>query len=452
MRLALIALVLAADAVALPAPPAPVTITKHFTAADQVSGRYQYVPFDVPPGTVMLRISYDYDRANGDNVVDLGLFEPGRVDLGTPMRGYSGGAKTSVEVGINTSSAGYQRGPLPPGQWHALLGLYKVGAKGVDVRLTIATDQSTAAWYKGALHTHTLHSDGTVTPAELIRRFRAADFDFVAITDHNNLTHMDDGELAAEVARAARPIVIDGEEVTTPGGHANVWGLPRNAWIDFRVAPGDPRIRHLVAAATKLGAVFSVNHPASTCVACGWEHEWVEGISGLEISNGRHGEVDNALKIWDTLLVSGRHITGIGSSDWHSDPNPIDVANSRVYAERLGPQEILDAIKAGHVIVMNSGSAPTPELTFSVGGHTAIPGDTLTLPLSGSLQIDIARGLPNGKLVAVQNGALVPLAVLSPTGSGRVNMPVSPGYIRVEIRTADGGLYAAANPIYLRRP
>ena len=73
---------------------APHTIVKHFTPADRVSGRYQYVPFDVPAGTTTLRVAYDYNRSNGENVVDLGVFEPGSLDLGTPaFRGYSGGAK-----------------------------------------------------------------------------------------------------------------------------------------------------------------------------------------------------------------------------------------------------------------------------------------------------------------------------------------------------------------------
>ena len=54
-----------------------VTLVKHFTPADRESGRYQYVPFDVLPGAQRLTISYDYDKANGENTIDLGLFEPG---------------------------------------------------------------------------------------------------------------------------------------------------------------------------------------------------------------------------------------------------------------------------------------------------------------------------------------------------------------------------------------
>ncbi len=48
------------------------------------------------------------------------------------------------------------------------------------------------AWLLGALHTHTVHSTGTLTPPALMQQFAAAGFDFVAITDDNNTTHRRD--------------------------------------------------------------------------------------------------------------------------------------------------------------------------------------------------------------------------------------------------------------------
>jgi predicted metal-dependent phosphoesterase TrpH len=40
---------------------------------------------------------------------------------------------------------------------------------------------------RGNLHTHTLFSDGLLAPAEVIRRYRALGYDFLAITDHDDL-------------------------------------------------------------------------------------------------------------------------------------------------------------------------------------------------------------------------------------------------------------------------
>lgn len=457
---------------------APHSITRHFTPADRVSGRYQYVPFDVPAGTGTLRISYQYDRANGNNVVDLGLFEPGSLELGTrAFRGYSGGAKAAVTISAAETTPGYRPGPLPAGQWHALLGLYKVDERGVTVTVTVDTEAGAdppapgmvrlkpdttlrpdatsrpdgARWVMGALHMHTLHSDGTVSPVELMRQARDAGFDFVAITDHNNTMHTDDPALG----NLDRPLWIVGEEVTTPGGHANVWGLKAGDWVDFRIAPGDRRINDLVGAARRLGGLFSINHPASECAGCGWSHEVVDGIEGVEISNGRHGEVEKALAFWDKLLVTGRRITGVGSSDWHAAPNPIDGANVRVYADALTEEAILSAIRNGRVIVMGRARDETPEIIVRAGDQAARGGQSLTVAAGAPMVVEInAASLKgrHGTLVAVTNGVRGAAVSLDESGQLRMRQRASPGYLRFELYAEDGSLFAATNPVYLVRP
>ena len=113
------------------------TIRRHFTPADRERGRYQYVPFDVP----------------------LGVIEPGPLTLGAAtFRGYSGGATRSVTIGRDRSTPGYLAGPIPPGQWHVLLGLYKVAPDGVDVDIDITLRDDAGPrpaaprWYSGGLH------------------------------------------------------------------------------------------------------------------------------------------------------------------------------------------------------------------------------------------------------------------------------------------------------------
>ena len=76
------------------ADPARRILKVHYTPQDRAAGRYQYVPFEVPPGATRVTFAYDYDRAGGANVVDLGLFEPGPMDLGArAFRGWSGGER-----------------------------------------------------------------------------------------------------------------------------------------------------------------------------------------------------------------------------------------------------------------------------------------------------------------------------------------------------------------------
>lgn len=69
------------------------------------------------------------------------------------------------------------------------------------------------------LHTHSRVSDGTESPAELVRAARAAGLDVVALTDHDTADGWDE---AAEAAHAAGIELVPGMEVSTR--HDGSWG------------------------------------------------------------------------------------------------------------------------------------------------------------------------------------------------------------------------------------
>tara|TARA_R110002049_G_scaffold181169_4_gene348235 strand:- start:1452 stop:2660 length:1209 start_codon:yes stop_codon:yes gene_type:complete len=50
---------------------------------------------------------------------------------------------------------------------------------------TNKTEETTTQWYKGNLHTHTYWSDGDEFPEVVLDWYKAKDYDFVALTDHN---------------------------------------------------------------------------------------------------------------------------------------------------------------------------------------------------------------------------------------------------------------------------
>ena len=294
----------------------PVVIRKHLTAADVFVQRYVYVPFEVPPGTTRIEFAYAYDRADGANVIDLGLLEPGTLQLGTTaFRGWTGGERAGGFVAVDDATPGYWPGPIPPGEWRVQLGLYKIGAAGVDVDVTIQTSSGPAGktpalpsrpqeplkrearWYAGGLHAHTLHSDGKLTAQELAAAARQAGLDFLAITDHNNTAHQ------RERIDVPGLLVITGEEVTTSGGHANVWGLAgERAFVDFRVLPGDRAVQGLVDQARAQGALVSINHPYADCFACSWTHDVPQDLDAIEISNPGAANLALAIGLWDSLL------------------------------------------------------------------------------------------------------------------------------------------------------
>jgi hypothetical protein len=442
-----------------------VVLQGHFMAGGP---RYQYLPFTVSAETEAVTISYSYSGDDGSSLIDLGLFEPGPLTLGTAsFRGYSGGAQRTITVGRHMASPGYKTGPLPAGTWHVMLGMYKVAPGGVDVKVTIAeakdeapkptetaagpkgpallTTATEPRWYSGSLHLHTKHSDGTVDPAAVADLARRAGFDFIALTDHNNTTH-------TREPMPPSPLHIVGEEVTTPGGHASVWGLADGAWIDFRVSPADSgapdALNGLVAAAHKAGALFSISHPVDNCAGCSWEQIIPDGVDAVEIWQNEKAPRDAEIAFWDRLLRAGRHVTAVGVADWHRLPARIDMAAVRVKADSLTERAVIDGIRSGRVMVMRDAATLPPAVSASCGSHSAGVGDTLACTAADTVTMRIAApAFQDGRVDFIWNAARM---TSKPIGSGATfSMPASAGYLRAHVYAADGSAVAITNPVYV---
>lgn len=447
------------------AAPGDLTLQGRYTPRDQQLARYVYLPFDVPAGTGSLDLSYDYDRAGGLNTIDLGLYEPdGSPPAGRAQRGWSGGAQTHIHVGEVTSSPGYWTGPVREGRWQVVLGLYRIADAGVDVTVSVRIRPdddrpapppaiteaprrpATAGWYVGVLHAHTTHSDGALTPGALLAKARAEQLDFLAITDHNNTVHQRD--LGGET-----PLVITGEEVTTPGGHFNVWGLSGDRdEVDFRFAPGSPELRRTLGALKARGLLVGINHPFSDCPACGWTHDVDPSIAALEIANGLPAERDKAIALWEVLLRSGRHVTAVGGTDWHREPARLDADAVRVWADGLSAGAVLDGIARGRVVVVSRAALPAPDFTLAAGPQRARIGDTLSVAPSAPVTIRVAAdpaAFPRAEVDLFLNGELMHHATMDPRGTARLERAFPhDGYIRAVVRS--GRDTAITNPIFLR--
>ena len=232
--------------------------TGRWTLEERFASPWHYLPVEVPPGTGALRVELDYGRADGA-VLDLGCFGPGG------FRGWSGGARESFVIARDAATPGYLPGELEAGTWQVVIGVHRVPPDGVGYRLTAQTARAAASlrpaleetlaplappapadrpprrvlpaqpgmhWLAGDLHSHTVHSDGKLTVPELAVLAATRGLDFLAVTDHNTISHH------AELAAASRRygiILLPGQEVTTDGGHAGALGDV--GWIDFRQEP-----------------------------------------------------------------------------------------------------------------------------------------------------------------------------------------------------------------------
>ncbi|MGE5816327.1 MAG: CehA/McbA family metallohydrolase [Acidobacteriota bacterium] len=457
---------------------APLVIRKHFTPTDRAGSRYQYVPFEVPTGVSRMRISYTYNQEGG-NTIELGLFEPGPLTFGTPaFRGWSGRERETIEIGEEWSSPGYRTGPVRQGQWNVALGLYRVGESGVDVTVIVqlnppeslaptpvsvntraasstqtTTESGAAEWWHGDLHVHTEHSDGKHPVAEVAKLAVASGLDFIIVTDHNNTTHRRD------LAGIRAPLVLSGEEVTTPGGDANVWGVGPDDWFDFRLMPGAPHLDDVVQGAHARGALFSINHPFISGDECAWTHAVPASLDALEVWNGPLGPQQEAVAMWEKLLQGGRHVTGVASSDWHHGPEaPIGAGSVRVFADSLAQAPLLDGIRKAHVIMMRDAAAPAPHVVARAAGRQAGVGDTLEVQSGETVTIDVAvdsfvspgtAGCPE----ACRADLIVSTGrrISEPLGGGSATFTLQlPGdaYVRLEI-SAGSTILAMTNPIWL---
>ena len=296
-----------------------------WTLEDRFESPWQYLAVEVPPGTCALRAELEYERSGA--VMDLGCIGAGG------FRGWSGGARRSFVITPDAATPGYRPGELEPGTWLVMIGLHRVPPAGADYQLTVTvsarrgelapepaphdlpplTDRparrvlpaaAARQWLAGDLHTHTVHSDGVMTVPELARFAAGRGLDFLAITDHNTISHH--AELAA--AGAAHGIaLVPGQEVTTEAGHANVLGDV--GWVDFREPPDA-----WLEAAQRAGGLMSVNHPYGGDLS--WTAPMQRRPPLLEVWHWSWMDPRWTLPLswwlaWDPQAIP------VGGSDWH---------------------------------------------------------------------------------------------------------------------------------------
>ena len=494
--------------------PAPQTQTTtrvvHIVPPGPNDSRYTYIPFDVPPQAVRIGISYQYDRANGTNTIDIGLFDARSSGSDTDpdsdprgFRGWSGGRRSEFFVSRDEATPGYLRGEMPAGKWRVILGLYRIAPAGVDVSLKIDIETAEtrspghaiaerktrhssgdasvtpiaessaphgsflkqkvagrgARWWTGDLHMHTVHSDGDWTIAGLMSSARNTGLDFIVITDHNTASHHEEIDRLGKGSR--QPLVLRGEEITTYGGHTNAWGLPSGTWIDFRTHPGDTsRISAIAAEAHRAGALISINHPFVLCGGCAWSYDAAaRDFDAIEVWNGPWDFTDEpALKMWDKILQSGRHITAIASSDSHRPDSPIGKPTTHVAAKVLSQAALLKAIREGHAFLTDGAAGIVvsfeAELATGKGRPRWIIGDEIHLDAPATLRFFISTEgtRPDATVSLISNGQTIRSFPAPKNGQPQV-IEIDgrhDSYFRLEVRDGTKAMLALTNPIYVK--
>ncbi|HEV7811059.1 MAG TPA: CehA/McbA family metallohydrolase, partial [Candidatus Limnocylindrales bacterium] len=298
---------------------------------------------------------------------------------------------------------------------------------------------------------------GDITVEDRVRGAVERGLDFLAITDHNTISHHREADRWPAGITAIR-----GSEVTTFHGHMNVFGL--GTAIDWR---GDRRgggAAGIVEQAHRQNAIVSINHPSAFgdpwCVGCHWDFARVDysTLDAMEVWNGRWAipETDNggALALWTDLLDAGIRLTAISGTDSHSAEEDAYIALPLTYVRSEDGSEaaILDGIRHGRV-VLSSG----PFVAFRARGSddrdVSLPGESMAADGRIDLAVDIDRLDARATVWFVTSGATTQLANVAPD-EPRVERTglTAKGWWRLELRAGsapNGDMLALTNPVYV---
>jgi hypothetical protein len=440
--------------------------------------QWAYVPFHVPDGIRRIDVSTSHDQMSllgiGRNVLDLGIFGPAGHQLGNSagFRGWSGGARAGFMLSAINATPGYLAGPIEPGRWALALGPVVLNPLGMDWHAQIVLTggaqpsprqgpapgsavprRAEAGWYRGDLHTHTVHSDGRRRIEEMGEAATAAGLDFIVSTDHNTSS----ANLAWAATESGGLEVIPGEEVTTRHGHWLAVGLPPGGWVDWRYAPRDGAFAGYAAQVRADGGLVVAAHPAVPLPGCAWEFGYHD-VDAIEVWNGVWNVDDElSLRIWHRLLRQGRRITAVGGSDSHVAEQPVGRPQTVVYAEALSTQALVGGLRRGRCYLTESNAVTLVLSAFRGGGtETAGPGQTLTTRNGAMVTVTAeVSGAPDASVALITDGGCVGRNKTDGGGAGSLTWTAPSGtarFARVEVRRRARfpSMVALSNPVWLQ--
>ena len=433
-----------------------------------------YLPVEVPAGVGELAVRYRYDRPAtppgvAGNSLDLGV-----LDQRGEVRGWSGGARDGFSISEAGATPGYLPGPIGQGTWQVVLGPYTVAPQGLAWEVEVGLGQGPPGpafvpdpaperaagrgrgWYRGDLHTHTVHSDGRRTPAELAAAARAAGLDFIASTEHNTTS----ASLGWGAHAGPDLLVLDGQEVTTRDGHWLALGLGPGPVVEWRYRAGDGGLGRALAGVGERGGLAVAAHPFLPLPGGTWRFGY-QGLDAVEVWNGPWTPDDEAtLEAWQKTLggAGGRFLPAVAGSDAHDPGDRVGLPHNVVLADGLDRRSVLAALAAGRCWLAGSAGVDL-RLEAAATGRSAGIGERLEVPagreVTARLQV---RGAAGGLARLCGPGGPVLEARLGVGGSETVEWrgPAIPGgWVRAELRqrpatgASAGPMLALTNPVWL---
>jgi len=294
-----------------------------------------------------------------------------------------------------------------------------------------------------------------------IAAFEGDGVDAIVVTDHNAIDAIFDPQV-----RATKMTVIGGMEWTTRSGHALLIGFEAARAADailpppWRQRPSRADFQAMVDRTHARGGVVIIAHPRVPFRT--WPDE-VFAADGVEVWGLDHFLMRNrgAQRWWHERLVGGDRLIAVAGTDLHPGAR---IRRHRyplnwVHAARCEEAEILAAMRAGHLLLVRDGEAPTVALGVETGGARdfadAQAGDTVTLGAEGRVELQLRVLAGDGARLRVlgRGGLLLERRIVGADQSVRLVVQARPGdFVRAELYAGRRGrtLMALSNPVYFR--
>lgn len=206
-------------------------------------------------------------------------------------------------------------------------------------------------WFKGNLHTHSIHSDGNLTVKQLTSLYQSCGYDFLAITDHGKLTTT--GHLST-----SKILLIPGEEISVGrsgvGTRIHVVAINISTPLPVKEADPEESPQKVIDMIRGLGGEAVIAHPYWSGLTFK-DLLGLDGYLGLEVYNTVCDlQINRGFSRvhWDHLLSKGKNPLAFASDDAHSITRvglPSDSCRAwiNVKAESLTVDHIMSSIRKG---------------------------------------------------------------------------------------------------------
>jgi hypothetical protein len=425
--------------------------------------------FDIPAGMTQFRMDFEYNPIHTDGQpypqqISFAIHDPNGV-RGEWSRPNSAG----YHISTASATPGTLPGAITPGMWTVFLLSHRIQPPTpVSYKITIAWSDAPASeeaphyapgivadkgagWYRGDLHAHTIHSDGSWDIPELVAYLRGRGLDFVTLSDHNTISGLAQHRSLAESGFVA----IGGIELSTFYGHALALGV--HEWFDWRIGTErELTMPELAQRVLDAGRFFVIAHPMAPgdpeCCGCHWEHlDMLPGNApAVEIWNGWWDDYnEQGVQLYYSWLNAGHRLVATSGTDIHGRP-PADAqgraASNVVYAGSFSEDGILNALKRGHSYI-----SAGPELLLDArtdSGATGMMGDVLPNERT-IVTVRWADAPPDARLRLIVNGVAHDTRTIETAGEASWTLDAGTArWCSAELRDADGGMWAITNPVF----